>query len=118
MLHSNNVTVIHAGLPSRDFLVEHGLYFFQRFTRGFWKAEEDVNGHDCAKDTEKDVDLPFDVDECRGNEIGHCDLISLRTDRKRGSNLTREIEDPVGAGTQGDCFATDSKWKEFRRVDP
>ena len=59
------MTILYPSFPSWDFLEEERLYFFKRFARGLWKAEEDVDEHCDTEAAEHDVNLPLDVDESR-----------------------------------------------------
>lgn len=44
--------------------------FFQRFLTRLREQEEDVDEHGKTEDSEDDVDLPSNVGEGRGHEIG------------------------------------------------
>lgn len=57
--------------------------------------------HGSAENTEYDVDFPADVGECRGDEVGEC-----------------EVEDPVCGGGEGYGFAADAEGVELWWIDP
>lgn len=91
LLRLSRALVVDTCLPGWHAAHEHLLDIFERLSARLGEAEEDVDGHGCAEDTEDDVHLPLDVDERGRDEV------------REG-----EVEDPVGARGDGDGLATDA----------
>lgn len=93
--------VVDVRLPRRHTREEQLLDILERLTARLGEAEEDVDRHGRAEDTEDDVHLPLDVDE-----------------RGRNKVTQSEVEDPVGRGGDSDSLSADAKREELGRVDP
>lgn len=82
-------------------ILEHSGDLLKRLASCFREAQEDVEPHCDAEDTEDNVGVPSDVDEGRRDEVAKS-----------------EVESPVCRSRKSRGLATNAVGEDLRRVDP
>lgn len=75
LLGTAGSAVVNLSLPGGNTIQEHLFNVLESLSSCLWEQEESVDCHGCAEDTEDNVDLPLNVDKCRGHEVGQCKVL-------------------------------------------